>query len=142
MKSYFFLFALLFSITFFSNCTKTVEMPAVLTELESIKTGTKLSSGTFAAAAHPASGTATLYKDKAGAVKLVLEPLKTDSGPDLYIYLSKDKTAKSIVDLGKIKGVDGTYIYNIPDGAAITGFNTVLIWCKAFSVTFGSAELK
>jgi Electron transfer DM13 len=143
MKSYFFLFALLFSITFFSNCTKTVDTPAVLTELEAVKAGTKLSSGAFASGAHTTSGTATLYKNKTtGAVKLVLETLKTDSGPDLYIYLAKDKTAKPFVDLGKIKGIDGTYIYDITDANAITGFNTALVWCKAFSVNFGSADLK
>jgi hypothetical protein len=143
MKSYFFLFSLLFSLVFLGSCTKIVETPAVLTELETVKTGTKLSSGTFVSGAHTTSGTATLYKNKTtGAVKLVLENLKTDSGPDLYMYLIKDKTAKPFIDLGKIKGIDGSYIYDITDPNAITGFNIASVWCKAFSVNFGSAEMK
>lgn len=143
MKTHFLLCSLLFFLFFLGSCTKIVEMPAVLTELETVKAGTKLSSGTFTTAAHTTSGSATLYKNKTtGAVKLVLENLKTDSGPDLYMYLIKDKTGKPFVDLGKIKGIDGTYIYDVPDPNAITGFNIASVWCKAFSVNFGSAEMK
>ncbi len=73
---------------------------------------------------------------------LRLENLKVTNGPDLYVYLSTDKGASDFVNLGKLKANNGNQNYNIPSGTDISKYNTVLIWCKAFSILFGSAELK
>ena len=73
---------------------------------------------------------------------LRLENLKVTNGPDLYVYLSTDKSASDFVNLGKLKANNGNQNYNIPSETDLSKYNTVLIWCKAFSVLFGSAELK
>ena len=73
---------------------------------------------------------------------LRLENLKVTNGPDLYVYLSTDKSASDFVNLGKLKANNGNQNYNIPTGTDLKKYDNVLIWCKAFSVLFGSAELK
>lgn len=72
---------------------------------------------------------------------LRLENFKATNGPDLYVYLSTDKTNADIVNLGRLKGNIGNQNYLIPADTDITKYNTALIWCRAFSVIFGSAQL-
>lgn len=73
---------------------------------------------------------------------LRLEGLMATNGPDLYVYLATDKSASDFVGLGRLKANNGNQNYNIPLGTDLSKYDTVLIWCKAFSVLFGSAELK
>ena len=92
---------------------------------------------------HNAEGTAKLIPlQKEDTNVLRLEDLKVTNGPDLYVYLSTDKSASDFVNLGKLKANNGNQNYNIPPHTDLTKYDTVLIWCKAFSVLFGSAELK
>ena len=73
---------------------------------------------------------------------LRLENLKVTNGPDLYVYLSTDKSAYDFINLGKLKANNGNQNYNIPTGTDLEKYDNVLIWCKAFSVLFGSVDLK
>ena len=72
---------------------------------------------------------------------LRLENLKATNGPDLYVYLSTGKDVSDIVNLGRLKGNIGSQNYEIPAGTDLSKYDTVLIWCKAFSTLFGSAKL-
>jgi len=72
---------------------------------------------------------------------LRLENFRSTNGPDLYVYLSTDTEATDIVNLGALKANTGNQNYEIPDGTDLEKYNHVLIWCKSFSVLFGSAEL-
>ena len=72
---------------------------------------------------------------------LRLENLRVTNGPDLYVYLATDKTASDFVNVGKLKANNGNQNYNISAGTDLTKYDTVLIWCRPFSVLFGSAEL-
>lgn len=71
---------------------------------------------------------------------LRFEDLKTINGPDLHIYLATDTSAKEIIDLGNIKATEGNVNYELPPGTDLETYDTVLIWCKAFSVLFSYAE--
>jgi len=90
---------------------------------------------------HNAEGVAKIIQLADGTDILRLENFKATNGPDLYVYLSTDKTNADIVNLGRLKGNIGNQNYLIPAGTDITKYNTALIWCRAFSVIFGSAEL-
>ncbi|HJU78050.1 MAG TPA: DM13 domain-containing protein [Nitrososphaeraceae archaeon] len=90
---------------------------------------------------HKAEGIAKVIDLTDGRTFLRLENLKTTNGPDLYVYLSTGKDVSEIVDLGRLKGNIGNQNYEIPAGTDLSKFNTVLIWCKAFSTLFGSAQL-
>lgn len=107
-----------------------------------VSTGlTALFQGTFAASAHPTSGTVKLSKDAAGKKFLVFENFKTDAGPDLRIYLSDDLKATNYTEITN-QVTSGTF--QLPVDAAVNTDTKrkVLIWCKQFTVLFGSADLK
>ena len=89
---------------------------------------------------HKAEGIAKVINLADGRTFLRLENLKTTNGPDLYVYLSVGKDASDIVNLGRLKGNIGNQNYEIPAGTDLK-YNTILIWCKAFSTLFGSAKL-
>ena len=89
---------------------------------------------------HKTQGTATITLDENGSV-LNLEDFKTTNGPDLYIYLSTDKKASEFVDLGRLQSSNGNQSYEIPEDIDLSKYDKVLIWCKAFGVLFGTAEL-
>ena len=108
------------------------------------ETANKTLAGTFVGAGdgfHNAEGVAKLIQVGDGTNILRLENLKATNGPDLYVYLSPDKTASDFVSLGRLKGNMGNQNYEIPNGTNLTKYNNVLIWCRAFSVLFGSAQL-
>ena len=90
---------------------------------------------------HNAEGVAKIIQLADGTDILRLENFKATNGPDLYVYLSTDKTNADIVNLGRLKGNIGNQNYLVPAGTDITKYNTALIWCRAFSVIFGSAQL-
>ena len=90
---------------------------------------------------HNVEGVAKVLTLTDGKTFLRLENLKATNGPDLYIYLSTSKDASDIVNLGRLKGNIGNQNYEIPAETDISKYNTVLVWCKAFSTLFGSAKL-
>ena len=91
---------------------------------------------------HNAEGLAKIIRLDDASMILRLENFKATNGPDLYVYLSTDKSASDIVNLGRLKGNIGNQNYDIPQGTDFSKYHTVLIWCQAFSVLFGSAELE
>ena len=90
---------------------------------------------------HKAEGIVKVINLADGRTFLRLENLKITNGPDLYVYLSVGKDASDIVNLGRLKGNIGNQNYEIPAGTDLSKYDTVLIWCKAFSTLFGSAKL-
>ena len=128
-----------------SNVTSTVSNnTSESTSNDSSTIDGKSMTGTFVGAGdgiHNAEGVAKVITLQDGNRVLRLENLKATNGPDLYVYLATDKGASDFVDLGRLKGNIGNQNYNIPQGTDLTKYNTVLIWCKSFSVLFGSAIL-
>ena len=91
---------------------------------------------------HDAEGIAKEISLEDGRNFIRFENFKVTNGPDLYVYLATDKSASDFVDIGKLKANIGNQNYEIPDGTDLAKYNTVVIWCKAFTVLFGSADLK
>jgi hypothetical protein len=90
---------------------------------------------------HKVEGVANVIRLGSGAEILRLENFKATNGPDLYVYLSTDKSASDFVNVGRLKGNIGNQNYEIQAGTDLSKYNTVLIWCRAFSFLFGSAQL-
>jgi hypothetical protein len=91
---------------------------------------------------HNSEGQVKVIKLIDGSNFLRLEDFRSTNGPDLYVYLSADKSNSDFVNLGRLKGNIGDQNYKIPEGTDLSKYDTVLIWCQAFSVLFGSAELE
>ena len=100
--------------------------------------------GSFAGAGdgiHSAEGVARVIQLEDGSQVLRFEDFKVTNGPDLYVYLATDNQASDFVDLGMLKGNVGSQNYDIPKGTDLSKYDTVVIWCKSFSVFFGGAGL-
>ena len=81
-----------------------------------------------------------------GGRRLTLTDLRTDNGPDLLVYLvpGSSNTEGSVdggTSLGRLKGNIGTQQYEIPEGVSLASGASVVIWCRAFTVAFGVAQL-
>ena len=90
---------------------------------------------------HNAEGIAKVIPLQDRSNSLRLENLHVTNGPDLYVYIATDKSASDFVSLGRLKANNGNQNYDIPSEIDLTKYDTILIWCRPFSVLFGSAEL-
>ena len=90
---------------------------------------------------HDAQGDVLIIESDDGSRFLRFENFKVSNGPDLFVYLATDESANDFVNLGELKGNIGNQNYMIPPGADLSNYDNVLIWCKQFSVLFGSAKL-
>ena len=108
-----------------------------------------LATGMFHSNAHETKGTATVLDVGGGRRVLRLTDFATSNGPDVRVYLvaaadvQDDATVKTagFVELGPMKGNIGDQNYEIPASIDLDQYRTVTIWCKRFSVNFGSAPL-
>ena len=109
----------------------------------------KLASGRFHSGAHETKGTASVFQLADGKKTLRLTEFATSNGPDVHVYLVAAQDAKDndtvtkaeFVDLGSMKGNIGDQNYELPANADLAKYRAVTIWCKRFSVNFGTAPL-
>jgi hypothetical protein len=70
------------------------------------------------------------------------EDFEVAQGPDLFVYLSPNPAGQDLgeyASLGSLKAIRGSQQYTLPDNYA--SYKTAIIWCRAFGVTFATAEL-
>lgn len=109
----------------------------------------KLASGEFRSGAHETKGNAAVFQLADGKKTLRLSQFTTSNGPDLHVYLvaaddikdSEMVTKAGFVDLGSLKGNIGDQNYDLPANTDLGKYRAVTIWCKRFSVNFGTAPL-
>jgi Electron transfer DM13 len=139
------IFAALLTTAALSGCVKNEALtPATPTTLPATVNITKaLGIGDFMNGTHPTTGSVKILEDSQDKTKkyLVFENFKTDAGPDLKIYLSEDVKAAKFIEISKLENT-GNFNVLIPTSADLDKQKYVLIWCKQFSVLFGSAQLK
>jgi hypothetical protein len=107
-----------------------------------------LLSGQFRSLAHETVGTAAVH-DLGGRRVLRLTGFSTSNGPDVRVFLvaandatdDETVTKAGFVELGKLKGTQGDQNYDIPAGLDLEKYRAVTIWCRRFSVNFGTAPL-
>jgi len=120
------------------NVTVNDEMKTPHNQTNSILIGNLIDAGD---GFHMASGNVKVLQILDGSHVLRFENLDVTNGPDLYVYLATDTTAQDFVSLGRLKGNMGDQNYPIPDNTDLEKYDTVLIWCQAFSTLFGSSKL-
>jgi hypothetical protein len=102
---------------------------------------TRVATGSFKSGAHETKGKASLLRRPDGRLVLTLVAFSTAPGPDLRVRLvpAGAHGVSGAKDLGALKGNKGDQQYAVPADAP-TG--RVVIWCRAFSVVFGTADLQ
>ena len=102
----------------------------------------RISAGALRGIDHRASGAAALYRLSDGTAFVRLEDIDVQNGPDYVLYLVPGTDRRSPgagVELGALKGNQGTQNYAVPAGVDIRAPQTVLIWCRAFAVPVANA---
>ncbi len=70
---------------------------------------------------------------------------KVQSGPDLRLYLSNSEFGSVVsskgLELALLKSNSGINTYSVPISVKINEYKFIVVQCKQFSVTFGSATL-
>jgi hypothetical protein len=108
-----------------------------------------ITKGNFKGLAHETKGVASIYQLANGRRTLRLTEFETSNGPDVHVYLSAGEVTKGndaikeagFIDLGSMKGNKGDQNYDIPEGADLSKYGKVTIWCARFGVNFGIASL-
>lgn len=104
-------------------------------------------SGNFVKADHDTKGVARIVSENGKRYLELDQAFKTDSGPDLFVLLHRASPPQKYqpqdyANLGRLQKVSGTQRYAIPENVNPADFRSVVIWCRAFNVTFGYAPLR
>jgi hypothetical protein len=93
------------------------------------------------------TGTVRVYRIANGSQVLRLEDLHTSNGPDVKVVLSErphdtvGNLAPGYLNLGTLKGNEGSSNYAIPAGTDLNKYKSVVIWCKRFDAVFAAAPI-
>ena len=122
--------------------------PAAATAAPEPKVNVERASGPFRSLAHETTGTAAIVDLADGGRRLTLTDLRDRQRPR-PVRLPRPRARRiptaSVdggVSLGRLKGNIGTQQYDVPADVDIAGGASVVIWCRAFTVAFGAAQLQ
>lgn len=102
----------------------------------------RITAGTLRGIDHRATGAAAVYRLADGTAFVRLEDIDVENGPDYVLYLvpgANRQAPGTGVELGDLKGNQGSQNYAVPAGVDVAAPHTVLIWCRAFSVPVANA---
>jgi hypothetical protein len=73
------------------------------------------------------------------------EDVAITNAPDVHIYLSRETGGKwadaTSLYLGPLKATNGSFNYELPAAADLSGYRSVVVWCRAFRVLITWADL-
>ena len=113
--------------------------------------GTIISDGQLvdADSSHKGSGTVQIVQVEANEIELQFLEVEITNGPDLFVYLSKKPSYSDpydsigeFIDLGKLTYNSGNFSYAVPSSVQLEDYNSVVIYCKQYSVVFTYAKLE
>jgi hypothetical protein len=124
--------------------------PAAMDQLTEAERGKPVAAGTFIHAnpsdpVHWGRGKVTVYERT-----VFLEPdFEVGPGPAFHVYLvpkaglraSSDLGEAMFIDLGGLRAFKGSQRYPIPAGVDLKNYQSVIIWCRQFSVLISPADL-
>lgn len=73
--------------------------------------------------------------------KLMLTDFKSDKGPDLHVYLTKNGDVEKGMKIDKVKYDEMKQTFDLKD-VNVKDYDTVTIYCDKAHVVFGNAMLK
>jgi hypothetical protein len=112
----------------------------------------ELARGELISHEHATTGNVRVLQLADGSRVLRFENLDTSNGPYLRVWLSNAAVVAGRagwhvfddgrhLDLGELKGNQGSQNYRIPRSASLDDYQSVSVWCDRFNVSFGAATL-
>jgi electron transfer DM13 len=124
--------------------------PPAMDQLTEAERAKPIATGTFIHAnpsdpVHWGRGRVTVYERA-----VFLEPdFEVGPGPAFHVYLvpkagiraSSDLGEAMFIDLGGLRAFKGSQRYPVPAGVDLKNYQSVIIWCRQFSVLISPADL-
>lgn len=134
--------SLVFVLLIFAvSCVKK-NTPMILLDDTVDTSAMQVNSGMFMNGPHGSvSGQAAIYRQN-GSLKLALQNLNSSNGPQLHVYISKEKQPENFIDLGPLQSTYGNQVYDIPGEPDLSQYKYALVHCKKYNHLFGSAALQ
>jgi len=103
----------------------------------------ELAKGDFTGAdGHAGSGLATVVRDTDGSRSLTFTDFDVDPGAQVVVWLTQDESnLDDRLELGGLKGNVGDQAYDLPEGADLRHYDTVVLYCTPFTVRIAVAPL-
>lgn len=98
----------------------------------------------FISSAHSTTGSLIVFgNDERNPDTLMyyFKNFKTDSGPDLDVYISQELNPVNFTNIGDLKAFEGTFFYKIKNTPTISTSDFVIVWCVQANVNFGYADI-
>jgi hypothetical protein len=74
------------------------------------------------------------------------EEVMLTNAPDVHVYLSRERGGswdeRTSLYLGALKATNGSFNYEVPAGASLGDYQSVVVWCRAFRVLITWADLR
>jgi electron transfer DM13 len=74
------------------------------------------------------------------------EDVMVTNAPDVHVYLSRETGGKwteaTSLYLGALRATNGSFNYELPAATDLSGYRSVVVWCRAFSVLITWADLQ
>lgn len=104
----------------------------------------KIASGSFVGfdKIHNGKGEASVYELDGKKFLRFEEGFDVNNGPDLYVGFGSGGEYVKGSEISKLKGNVGAQNYELPEDFSLENFDSVYVWCKAFSVPFIKADLQ
>ena len=93
------------------------------------------------------NGTGPVRIVEVGGQRFVrFEDVMLTNAPDVHVYLSRETGGKwdggTSLYLGALKATNGSFNYDVPAGADVATYRSVVVWCRAFRVLITWADLR
>jgi len=75
--------------------------------------------------------------ESGGSRHLRFQEVDIAGAPNMFVYLSDrdDGQPGRYTDLGPLRATSGTFNYELPADLDLSSVRSVVVWCRAFSVT-------
>lgn len=90
---------------------------------------------------HSVSGTVAIVATQGGFQLVLQEDFRLDGAPDPRIALGRNGYDAN-TQFSRLRENSGRQVYELPQAIDPTGYTQVWLWCEAFSVPLGVAELR
>lgn len=94
---------------------------------------------------HPTNGTARIVRENGTNYLEFDGAFTTAQGPDVTVLLHRKNTVgvklneADYITLASLKSFNGAQRYELPESVNINDYQSVVIWCRKFNVSFGYA---
>ena len=96
-------------------------------------------------AIHNGTGRVLLIRTGEG-ITLRFENVAITNAPDVHVYLSRESGGRwsepTSLYLGPLKATNGSFNYAVPSDADLSAYQSVVVWCRQFSVLVTWADLR